>query len=110
MSKSTNIAHIFEDMMVGAQAFRANIHPKNSISIHKFDEQLGEFKPLKNFKVGDEVIFSTFWVSSDGPLAGYTRSYTGAIKSITGFYVIVSEAGGGTKRLNFKECVAKNWQ
>lgn len=102
-------AHIFEDMTIGKNSFRADVAPKTSIGIHKFDEQLGEFKPLKNFKVGDEVIFSTFWVSSDGPLAGYTRSYTGTIKSITGFYVIVSEAGGGTKRLNFKEFVAKNW-
>jgi hypothetical protein len=103
-------AHIFEDMTIGKNSFRADVAPKTSIGIRKFDEAGAEFKPLKNFKVGDEVVFSTFWVSSDGPFEGYTHKYMGTIKSITRLSIIVSEAGAGTKRLNFKEFVAMNWQ
>lgn len=107
-----NVAHIFEDMTIGNHTFRADVAPKMSIGIHKLDEVLGEFKPLKNFKVGDEVVFSTFWVETDGPFGGYTHKYMGTIKSITRLNVIVSTGTGDAtkRRLNFKEFVAMNWQ
>lgn len=83
--------------------------PGHSIEIHTHGSDC-MLKTLRVFHVGDEVEYSSTWVSSDGYHAGYRSAYTGPIVKISAKTVSVRTETGEVARMKLLNFSARNWK
>jgi hypothetical protein len=89
--------------------FRIFNRPGHSIEVHTYGPD-SVLKTLRVFRVGDEVEYSSMWVSEDGYHAGYVSAYTGPIVKIAAKTVSVRTGTGELTRMKLQNFSARNWR
>ena len=92
----------------GNRSWRTYVTPGKGLEVH-LHGPTGDLQHVRSFKVGDEAEYDSFWVSSDGPVEGYTHFRMGNIIGINPRSVTIRTPTGDRRRLNLKDFSFRNW-
>ena len=104
MSENIRVA----DHPGGNRSWRTYVTPGKSIEVH-LHGPTGDLQHVRSFKVGDPAEYDSLWVSSDGPVEGYTHFRTGNIIGINPRSVTIRTPSGDRRRLNLGDFSFRNW-
>ena len=93
----------------GNRSWRTYVTPGKGLEVH-LHGPTGDLQHVRSFKVGDEAEYDSFWVSSDGPLCGYTHFLMGLITQVSSKTVTIQPNGGGrNRRVKLGDFSFRNW-
>jgi hypothetical protein len=85
----------------GAGILRACTLPGKEVQVHTWAG--GGCTNVRLFKPGSRVRVQAFWVSSDGPLEGFTQYLWGTVRSITAKNVMIDADDGEGRRMRLED-------